>query len=369
MMRIARFMVIKLFLTFCQSVHLIVMKKIRPFKEPWPRIFGIPVVTYFMTHAYHGPDPSWTDFASGFYHTFLIWNVDYLILMAIRRRYPEVENTTRRIILSLILVFVGNTLLDAFMCQSLYWVGLGDPYELSNLGIDKLGLMMMVSFVIGTLYEAGYFFRKWKEQTVLTEQIKSQQLRSELSVLKNQISPHFLFNSLNTLVTLIHEDQERAAEFTEKLSQVYRYILQYKEEERVDLKTELDFTRAYYFLMKMRFEASLTIDFRIDPQYYSYGIAPLTLQMLVENAVKHNVVSTSKPLKVDIYIENGKSLIVRNKIQRKRGVQDSTGTGLKNIRRRYEYLHTDRAMDVIETREHFMVALPLLLPLNHHQTV
>lgn len=336
------------------------MQKFRAFKEPWPRIIGIPIISIMMAFVYHGEELGFYDFFNSFYHTFFIWNVDYHILMAVRRKFPDVENTARRIVVSFFLVFIGNTILDFALCESLYLVNLGDPYSMDNLSLGMLGITLLVSFMMGTFYEAGYSFRMWKEQTILTEEIKSQQLRSELSVLKSQISSHFLFNSLNTLVTLIHENQDRAAEFTEKLSQVYRYILQYKEAERVDLKTELDFTKAYYFLMKMRFEESLEIDFKIDPQYHNRGIAPLTLQMLVENALKHNIVSVSKPLKVDIYIENGRSLIVRNKLQLKRSVQDSTGTGLENIKRGYSYINPQRLVDVIQTREHFMVALPLL---------
>lgn len=196
----------------------------------------------------------------------------------------------------------------------------------------------------------------------MAEKLKSQQLKSELSVLRNQISPHFLFNSLNTLVTLIHENQDRAAEFTEKLSQVYRYILQYKESEKVELRAELEFTQAYYFLMKMRFEDGLEMKFQIPEHLHEHGIAPLTLQMLVENAIKHNIVSTNKPLIIDIYSENDSSLIIRNNLQLKRSVQDSTKTGLKNIKKRYSYLVEDKSVDIIETREHFMVALPLLEP-------
>jgi LytS/YehU family sensor histidine kinase len=237
-----------------------------------------------------------------------------------------------------------------------------EPYSLTEDWAGKIGITMVVSFMIATFYESGYFFRMWKSQTLLNEKIKSQQLRSELSVLRNQISPHFLFNSLNTLTTLIDENQDRAVEFTEKLSWVYRYILQYKEAEVIDLKTELRFTQDYFFLMKMRFEDSLQLNFDIAKEYWEYRIVPLTLQMLVENAIKHNVVSKAKPLFIDIYTENGKTLIVRNNLQLKKQVKDSTGTGLKNIEKRYSYLSNSARVDVITTKDHFLVALPILNP-------
>jgi LytS/YehU family sensor histidine kinase len=189
-----------------------------------------------------------------------------------------------------------------------------------------------------------------------------------LDVLRNQVSPHFLFNTLNTLVTLIHEDAHQAVRFTKDLSHVYRYILQHKDKEVVDLGTELDFTRAYIELMKVRFADSLRIRVDVAPEHRHLLIAPLTLQLLLENALKHNVASTARPLQVDVLLEDGRTLVVRNSLHRKQGMVEGTGTGLSNVRQRYVHL-SERPVDVIETREYFLVAVPLLRFAEHEADV
>jgi len=292
--------------------------------------------------------------------TAVLWNGDYFIITYFRRTFPNLASTPRRITSTIIVICGYNLLADYTLCSAFSYLGFdgfGDYFG------DEFGFNLAKNFIttiiIGTLYEAGYFFERWKVQTIEVEQVKTQQLKSELNVLKNQISPHFLFNSLNTLVTLIHENQDQAASFTEKLSHVYRYILQYKDEEVIRLKTEMEFIKAYNYLLSMRFEKSLQINTKIESRDLEKHVAPLTVQMLVENAVKHNIASLTKPLRIDIYVENGSSLIVRNNLQRKTDGVKSLKTGLANIRQRYKYL-SDRDVDVIETREHFMVALPLI---------
>ncbi len=163
----------------------------------------------------------------------------------------------------------------------------------------------VAAIIITLAYEATYFFEKWKQTFKQNEDLKNQQIRTQFEVLQNQMSPHFLFNSLNALTTLIAENQDIAIEFTQKLSEVYRYILQTKDKELVTLSEEIEFTKAYLFLLQMRYPENLKFDFKIETQYMEEYIAPLTIQMLVENAVKHNVISKSNPLTIDIYVENG----------------------------------------------------------------
>lgn len=337
-------------------------------REPWPRIIGIPIVGAVLTFFYRGPDLGLMEFALSIVITGIVWQGCYFIIMGFRRRWPGVVSTPRRITVTIGALCVYVVAIDFTICSTLAELGVQPNSYLTGHWVGNLVKSFSATFLIGSIYEAGYFFMQWKQQAIETEAMKSQHLRSELSVLKNQISPHFLFNSLNTLVTLIHEDAEQAARFTQKLSDVYRYILQHKDKEVVDLRTELEFTEAYNYLMKMRFEQSIDIRLNVDEGSRSLLIAPLTLQMLVENAVKHNVASIASPLRVDIYVENGRSLIVRNNLRRKQTVEGSTGTGLANIKQRYAYL-SDRQVDVIETREHFLVALPLLEMAAHPETV
>lgn len=330
-----------------------------PFREPWPRVIGIPVLGTLMSFIYNEDPLQPLYWAKAVIITGLFWQSDYWIIQRLRRTWPGVKETARRIVVGIVAISVFNTALDFVICQTLVATGLDKVSEWATDMWLNVGRNLIPALAIGTLYEAGYLFFKWRDQAIETEALKSRQLRTELDVLKNQVSPHFLFNSLNTLVTLIHEDPHQAERFTKDLSAVYRYILQHKDKEVVDLGTELEFTQAYINLMKVRFEDSLRINVQVAPGHHCLLVAPLTLQLLLENALKHNVASVSNPLRVDIHVENGHSLVVRNTLRRKQGMVDGTGTGLANVKQRYAYL-SDRPVDVIETREHFLVALPLI---------
>jgi len=327
-------------------------------KEPWPRIIGIPIVGVIAAALHNGWPIPIESFLQATIFTAVMWNGDYYIIKLFRKRWPSLENTHKRILATVLAVCAFNILADYALCYVFnspeeskeYWGSEMVPNLLKNL---------MLTSIVGTLYEAGYFFSKWKRQTVEMEQLRSQQLKSQLSVLKNQISPHFLFNSLNTLVTLIHENQDQAAKFTEKLSEVYRYILQYKDRELVRLSAEIKFSKAFIYLLKMRFEKGLNIELNLAEEDMEKYVAPLTLQMLIENAVKHNVVSKNQPLSIHIYTEKGNTLIVKNNLQKKPTEGKSTYTGLENIRSRYALL-TNREVDVIKTQNHFLVAMPLV---------
>ena len=177
--------------------------------------------------------------------------------------------------------------------------------------------------------------------------------------MKNQVNPHFLFNSLNTLTALIEENPNIAVRYVEQLSQVYRYVLQSREKEVVDLKTELEFTSSYIFLLQNRFEKNLEISVAVPENFYSFSIAPLSLQMLIENAIKHNVVSSSKPLKIEIGIESDDYIFVKNIMQKKNVIEQSSKLGLPNIVSRYNYLSNKKVV-IAQNENSFKVSLPLI---------
>lgn len=194
---------------------------------------------------------------------------------------------------------------------------------------------------------------------VNAEQLKREATQAQFVALKNQVSPHFLFNSLSILSSLVEVDPKLSVRFISHLSKVYRYILEQRDSERVSLKTELDFLNAYAFLLNIRFEGKLLVQNRVaEPVATRYGIAPLTLQLLVENAVKHNQMSQAQPLLVTIDTEDD-YLIVRNPLQTRPQTEESTGLGLENIRNRYRLL-TDRPMSAGEEDNAFVVKIPLL---------
>lgn len=209
------------------------------------------------------------------------------------------------------------------------------------------------------IYEAVYFYGKWNEANLEAEKYKTQQIVSQLESLKNQISPHFLFNSLNTLAAIIPEDASQAEKFTEKLSDVYRYILQYKDKELVFLNVELDFIESYLFMLKIRYPENLEVIIDIPNRYLNMHVAPLTIQILLENAIKHNVISKTSPLKIRIFIDDKEQIVVENELKLKTVAKNSTKTGLENVRKRYAYL-SDKSIDVFQNQEIFKVSVPLI---------
>ena len=190
------------------------------------------------------------------------------------------------------------------------------------------------------------------------ELLKRESLIAQLNALKTQVNPHFLFNNLNTLCSIIPDQPKQAVEFVQELSKVYRHILEVKDETSILVKDELDVLKAYAFLLKTRFGNNLEIDIRVPQEILQYRIVPHSLQLLLENAIKHNIVSIEKPLKIEVSVHEGK-LIVSNNLQKKNQQHDSTGIGLNNIRNRYTLL-TNQPIEVMETTKDFTVSIPLI---------
>ena len=181
---------------------------------------------------------------------------------------------------------------------------------------------------------------------------------AQLNALKTQVNPHFLFNNLNTLCSIIPENPDQAVAFVQQLSKVYRHILEVKDEKSIPLKDEMAVLEAYAFLLKTRFGDNLEIDMQVDPKQMEDLIVPLSLQLLMENAIKHNIVSQDRPLKIIVKIIDGR-LVVSNNLQKKNQIIESTGIGLTNIRNRYKLL-TDKLILVTETLNDFTVSIPLI---------
>jgi two-component system, LytTR family, sensor kinase len=175
--------------------------------------------------------------------------------------------------------------------------------------------------------------------------------------LQNQINPHFLFNSFNVLSDLVYEDQGKAVDFIKQLSQLFRYVLDSRDRELVPIREELEFIRAYCYLLKTRFEKKLSIQVEVEAGIYEL-IVPMTLQLLVENCVKHNEISEAQPLRIQI-VRNGGYLIVENNLQPKAAGEHSKKTGLSNIKQQYSYF-TDQELVVSKGEETFSVKVPVV---------
>lgn len=189
--------------------------------------------------------------------------------------------------------------------------------------------------------------------------LQKENIKAQFEILKNQVNPHFLFNSLNVLSSLIYINQDSAATFVRQLSKVYRYVLEYKDQETISLQFELEFLDSYVFLLKTRFDQNLHIDIQIDKSHNQKQIAPMAMQLMFENAIKHNVISKQKPLYIKVFVDESNFLTVSNNLQKKSSVEHSSKIGIKSINKRYQYL-TEEKIKIIETKEDYTVKLPLI---------
>ncbi|WP_210466295.1 sensor histidine kinase [Rufibacter roseolus] len=215
-------------------------------------------------------------------------------------------------------------------------------------------ILLFVHFIRSGIY----FYNQWHRYLMQSEKLKKETIKVQFESLKQQVNPHFLFNSLNALSSLIYKDQDLAAKFVEQLSKVYRYVLENKDKELVTLNTELDFIYSYLFLLKIRFRENLRVNMDVPDHLLNHQVAPLTMQLLMENAIKHNIVSRDEPLFIDVFVE-GDYIIIKNNLQLRESSEESTGVGLKNIINRYKFI-TDKKVDVEVTAHDFIAKLPLL---------
>ncbi len=316
------------------------------------------------------------------------WSLDRATT-AVVRRWPGLHQTWQRVLVmtgvccALSALFLGAT--DMFFA---YFQPFGATLTLAELrtklGVPpetQAGLSRLLGFPVSnnlvtagiylgdftavlllvTVYEAFYLLGKWQESKLSYEHQKKIILQSQLDSLKNQINPHFLFNTLNSLSSLIAEAPQQAEIFVDEIAKVYRYLLQTNEEALTTLAVELAFIRSYYHLLKTRYGTGLTLRLEVAEPFLSYQLPPLTLQLLVENAVKHNVIQARRPLHILIATTPAGALCVRNNIQPKTTHIESTRVGLVNISARYQLL-TQQSPVVEATAEQFTVTLPLLAP-------
>jgi len=218
-------------------------------------------------------------------------------------------------------------------------------------------LSLIITLVISLFFHAFYFYKELQKKKLTEQKIIAGTASAQFESLKNQIDPHFLFNSLNVLTSLIDENPENAQKFTTSLSKIYRYVLDQRDKEVVYLEEELKFAETYIHLLQMRFENSVFVEMpkHLNPEA---KVVPLSLQLLLENTIKHNIVSESKPLKIKIHEQNN-TLVIENNLQRKQVLSTRKGVGLQNIINRYAIL-TNRKVEIQETEGKFIVKLPIL---------
>lgn len=298
------------------------------------------------------------EFIDGLVFTAAYWEAGRWAVTRVRKRFPDPGKTLKRNILQLIFVSLNAVLV------SLVVGGLFSRFSPTEQVTLREGMLagLTVSYIIVGFYEIAYIYHHWHQAQLEKEQYKKDAIQAQLNGLRAQVNPHFLFNSLNSLVYLIPEDQDKAVLFVQKLSNVYRYILETRDTELIPLREELRFLEAFRFLLQVRFEENLEVVLDIEEDRLDHLILPLALQLLLENAIKHNIISDAQPLQIRLSIQYD-MLEMRNNLQRKKAVMESTGTGLENVRRRYHFF-TPQEIIVQETPAEFIVRLPLLDPIQ-----
>lgn len=329
------------------------------------RMIGIPVVAVLAAYIFYRDACATyhvsmlTAFVVSLTITILIWESNRKVMLQVRKRYPDVINTGKRILLSLLCFAVVTSFISFGTSYLLNKLNIWHHQVSTDVIIHDYVMDMVFVIMVGGTYEAIYFFRKWKASFLEAQELKKENLQSQLDALKNQVNPHFLFNSLNTLSSLIEEDKYKALVFVDELSRVYRYLLQNNECKLTSLENEMQFAKAYFFLLQTRFGDGVKLEVDIDSSHFVNSIPPLTLQILLENAVKHNQVSVSKPLCIKVYTDEKNNLCVMNNLQKKIQKVPSGKMGLANISAKYKLLNQPDVL-IQETRDQFTVILPLI---------
>lgn len=278
----------------------------------------------------------------------IIWELIMLSGRLLEKKFPIASNPYKRVIIqtffTYVLLIVPALLIRRDVSPVLLIIG--------------YMIYLIMAALLNLIYFGTIYFFNWKRDLVSLANMQREQAIVNYDILRNQLNPHFLFNALTSLNSLIFENQELASDFLQQLSKVYRYTLQNKDKEVVSVRTELDFVSNYIFLLKTRFGDAIDFRIDVDEKTRDRQIVPVITQMLIENAVKHNIVSVSRPLKVSIF-NNENFLFIENSLNRKEQVETSNKQGLQNLMILYKYL-SENPVEVIESENVFKVKIPLL---------
>lgn len=313
----------------------------------------------FAGRSFTDPDVWLYSFPIVYIQGLISWYLHIWVMHWLRIKFPDISQTAAR----LTLLGAAHILLMALTFTSLFYAY--DAFNFLGYELDtgKLWFALYagvgLTMVATTMWEADYTTRQWKSSLAEKEKLEQLTIQHEFDTLKSQVNPHFLFNCFNTLSSLISEDLKQAEVFLDELSKVYRYLLRNNEDGLTTLQTEIKFIESYYRLLRTRHGEAVQVKIETDKKYDQYLLPSLSLQMLVENAVKHNVLSKNKPLTIDIFTTTGKKLVVSNNLQLRTVKGPSNKIGLDNIRAKYDLLRHP-GFQVLQDRKSFSVVLPLI---------
>lgn len=291
--------------------------------------------------------------------TVLVWEGNLRIDHWMNLKLPWEKNPMQRVLVQLPvsiifsagLIYLSMLVFNAYVCEM--------PRSTKDAFVSIAVIIgVMVSIILLSVEIGMQFFGNWKKSLVEVEKYKTESLQAQLQNLKNQINPHFLFNNMSVLSSLVYKDQDKAVDFINQLSKVYRYLLDNKDKELVALEDELKFIQSYTYLLKIRFDTNIRFVVEVGEDSYRKLLPPMALQILVENSIKHNEISEEQPLTVSISIKDD-MLQVSNNLQLRINNEPGCKTGLKNIQDRYNYF-TETPIEIIQNVNSFIVKIPLL---------
>ena len=325
-------------------------------------VLALIILVVFFGNVFDGPQ----SFLIGFIWSFSIcatqWAGPMLIIYTLDKRLPWIDKPVTRTFTQFILMLLWSV--SAFVSVQLlmmYLINGLPPSEAWQYATESIIYTFLIALFISLAFTAIGFFRAWRESVLSEAAIKAEMMSYKYESLRNQINPHFLFNSFNVLSDLVYEDQAQAVKFIRQMSDLFRYVLDSRDKELVSLSEELEFMKSYVFLLKTRFGDKLNLDIDLNPGINAY-IVPMTLQLLVENAVKHNEVSEKFPLSISIR-QKDQYIEVENALKPKPTGNDSKKTGLKNISQQFAFF-TDKEIEVKSTETHFLVRVPIIMMEN-----
>jgi len=328
--------------------------------------YGIPFVGVLLTFIFNRGEYEFLSigyFISVFVTIFVTtinWLGCRLIVIKLWNKYPWHIFPLKHILVEIPVVLIYTIVLN-FSVGYFFMFIENQEVDIVERWQSTAVIVILVAAIV-SLHEALFFYFFWKENFNKSLSLEKANIKAEYDALKNQINPHFLFNNLNTLITFV-EDNQLATNYIQNLAEFLRYTLDLDESDIKTIRNELDLVQKYIYLQKSRFGDNLFVDIDINEKYYDFELPSMSLQMIVDNAIKHNVISKDKPLSIKLFIENNQYLVVENILQKRYGAI-STNQGLQNLKKRYIFI-SEKEIVINETLDKFIVKLPLAQSINN----
>jgi len=342
------------------------MKLVVPNKIEWISFFVLmPLIAIgnsfvLLGTSWYSTGAGWLyGFAFIMFFGFFIWYLDVLLTRYIHDMFSAYRDTLKRILALFVKQVLIIALSAGIFTSGIMQMPVGEVHVTIAQYWMCFGIALGITLIAMVIWEGDYIFQQWKESLTENEKYTQLGLQIEFDVLKSQVNPHFLFNCFNTLSALIAEDKQKAEAFLDELSKVYRYLLRNNEDGMSRLKSEIQFIRSYFELLRTRHGEAVQLQIDVDKRYDDYLLPSLSLQLLVENAVKHNSLSKNYPLNIEVFTTVGNKLIVNNNLQPRAQKVPSGNVGLKNIRMKYELI-SQPGFQVMNDGNSFTAVLPLI---------